>query len=141
MNKWWIASRAWKHNFKWPFMYRLQLNSFVWSSMIETLMLQFRKLVIFNFNFSRELSKWNTFKPRKITISYKLFIKYQFQGYRFEMGIAIFAKRVPWNFAYSPFKLKFKLRLLSLYYFYFFLCASLRYTLESFPGFPSIKNN
>ena len=51
----------------------------------------------------QELSEWNTFKTRKATASSTLLTRYRFQGYRCKSGIAIFAWRVTWNYAYSPF--------------------------------------
>ena len=50
----------------------------------------------------KELLEFNTFIPRKATMSSTLLIRERCQGYRCEMGIAILAWRI--NDAYSPFK-------------------------------------
>ena len=50
------------------------------------------------------ISEYDTFKPFKTAISSTLSIRWC-QRYRCELEIAIFAKRVTWNYAYSPFNL------------------------------------
>ena len=45
-------------------------------------------------------------------------IKQSFQGYRFKSGIVIFAWRVSWNYAYSP----FNILTYAVYYYYVFIC-------------------
>ena len=52
---------------------------------------------------------------RKTTISSTTFTRLRFQGYRSESDIAIFAWRVTWNYAYSPFKCSLTALIKSIY--------------------------
>ena len=52
-----------------------------------------------------KLAEINIFRDRKISVY--LLIRLRFQGYRCKSGIVIFALRVTWNYAYSPYKLCF----------------------------------
>ena len=45
------------------------------------------------------------FKQKKTLISNSCLIRQSFQGYRCKSCIMIFARRIFWNYAYSPFKL------------------------------------
>ena len=55
----------------------------------------------------KELSWWNTFEPRKTTISFTLLIRWRFQANRRESDIAVFVWNVTLNYAFSPFKWRF----------------------------------
>ena len=50
-----------------------------------------------------KLSRINAFRDRKTRVSSTFLIKLKFWGYRCKSGNAIFAWRVTWNYAYSPF--------------------------------------
>ena len=66
------------------------------------------KVTIANFLFIIEamekLTEIKTFRVRKTTVSSTFLIRLRFQGYCCQSGIAIFARRVICNYAYSPFK-------------------------------------
>ena len=59
-----------------------------------------------------ELSELNTFKLESST----LLIRYRFQGFHSESCVVIFAWKVTWNYAYSPFKEIAKTTIISLSY-------------------------
>ena len=86
-----------------PNLQRCQVKIFVWSVWI---MIFFYKLFICRFCWKdrKTMVKLWKLKNRKTTISSTFLIRLRFQWYRCESGIAIFAWRVAWNYANSPFK-------------------------------------
>ena len=60
---------------------------------------------------NEEIHEIKHFSSQNTTLSLTFFIRLRFQGYRYESGIAIFARRVTWNYAYSPFKWNFSIGL------------------------------
>ena len=70
----------------------------------------FSKLFIFIFGFSAKVTcAFLAYRKERVLTQknddiFQILIRLRFQGYRVKSGIGIFAWRVTWNYAYSPFK-------------------------------------
>ena len=58
----------------------------------------------FKLFFAKLTSNWSNGESRKASVSSAILIRLRIQWYCCKSGMAIFAWRITWNYAYSPFK-------------------------------------
>ena len=89
--------------------YKGTLETFIWSEMwkLTSCLIRISSLLLFINNKCAsallQRNKNKQFEETKTWISISYLIRKSFQGYHCKSGIAIFAWRVTWNYAYSPF--------------------------------------
>ena len=94
--------------------YKLYINFFLSLNFSLSFAVPLRKCLV-HFLFIR--TNRETYRNKHLSfqkkdgITHICFIRLRFQGYHCKLGIVIPAWRVTWNYAYSPFKIRNKLKL------------------------------